>query len=594
MRDRGDYRLALASARAELIEGGALARPEVPDLVHASWRRSLTKGVSPTGLHSRYFPDLDVGSRLVSCARPVVSRLIDQLADVPSCVVLTDGKARIVLRVDSTPWISRVLDRVSFAQGFDYAEDEVGTNGVGTVLEFGASVQIVGPEHFVESLQAFACTGAPIRDPLSGRIEGVLDVTCLQDQYSPIMHSLARSAAVEIESRLMHDRNQSQQALFDAYSRVDARTREAVVAVGPRVTMANTAMTALLGSTDQAALADHMRFLIEQRPFRVDDRIDLPSGAQVHLRGLTAEVGGDVAGLVGVVTRCRDMVVDEGVEGSSRTSGRPVIALPAATDSGSPAQNAATARVRVALRSGSSVLVLGEPGAGRCTMLRNEFGALGPHHRVVAVGAEQLNGAGIPAEVTGLARTGAETLLVVRDLDRLSAAAGVALLDHLTRRAGHVRLSGTAGPAGLGRGQPLLSVFDESVTVAPLRHRTADIPQLARSILQELSPSGRTRLSGDVITALVRHRWPGNVAELQAALAHALRRRPVGTIETADLPPSCQSTPKHVLREVDRVERDAIVSALRETGGNRKAAAELLGLARSTLYRKIGDYGITD
>lgn len=227
-------------------------------------------------------------------------------------------------------------------------------------------------------------------------------------------------------------------------------------------------------------------------------------------------------------------------------------------------------------------------------MLRNEFGALGPHHRVVAVGAEQLNGAGIPAEVTGLARTGAETLLVVRDLDRLSAAAGVALLDHLTRRAGHVRLSGTAGPAGLGRGQPLLSVFDESVTVAPLRHRTADIPQLARSILQELSPSGRTRLSGDVITALVRHRWPGNVAELQAALAHALRRRPVGTIETADLPPSCQSTPKHVLREVDRVERDAIVSALRETGGNRKAAAELLGLARSTLYRKIGDYGITD
>ena len=63
-------------------------------------------------------------------------------------------------------------------------------------------------------------------------------------------------------------------------------------------------------------------------------------------------------------------------------------------------------------------------------------------------------------------------------------------------------------------------------------------------------------------------------------------------IEAADLPASCQSTPRSTLRPVDEVERDAIVAAIRDAGGNRKAAAAALGLARSTLYRKIRQYGL--
>jgi transcriptional regulator of acetoin/glycerol metabolism len=67
----------------------------------------------------------------------------------------------------------------------------------------------------------------------------------------------------------------------------------------------------------------------------------------------------------------------------------------------------------------------------------------------------------------------------------------------------------------------------------------------------------------------------------------------VGRIEAADLPEFCQSTPRSSLRPVDQAERDAIVNALRESGGNRVAAAAALCLARSTLYRKIRQYGIT-
>jgi len=71
--------------------------------------------------------------------------------------VLTDSRARVLSRADTSRTIGLLLDRVSLAQGFGYAEDEAGTNGIGTVLESGASVQIVGAEHYVDVLQPFAC-----------------------------------------------------------------------------------------------------------------------------------------------------------------------------------------------------------------------------------------------------------------------------------------------------------------------------------------------------------------------------------------------------------------------------------------------------
>ena len=80
---------------------------------------------------------------------------------------------------------------------------------------------------------------------------------------------------------------------------------------------------------------------------------------------------------------------------------------------------------------------------------------------------------------------------------------------------------------------------------------------------------------------------------MREALAAALTRRPVGVIQVPDLPAFCQSSPRSALRPVDEIERDAIVAALRDADGNRVAAAAALGLARSTLYRKIRQYGIT-
>lgn len=591
MGDLAARRLLLASARAALLERPDADLPGVPGHVAASWRRSVASGVHPSSVTTEYHTDLDYGSRLVRCARPVIEQLAEQIADVPLCLALTDDRARLLVRRDSSSWMGRIADSVSFAQGFGYAEGSVGTNGVGTVLEFGESVHIVGAEHFVENLQPYACAGAPVRDPLTGRIEGVLDISCLSEHSSPILHSLVRSAAARIESNLLADRNEQQQALFDAYSRLDARSRQAVLAVGPRTTMANTPMQTLLDPGDLLAVQDHVRFVM-LRHADVDERVDLPSGARVRLRGSAVTVGATVAGMVAVVSVLNEVDAVPGTGPRPPGGGR---ATPVAR-SRCPAWRAAAATVAEALQADAAVLVIGEPGTGRFTLLDELFRLTRPAGRAVAIEPEQVEAA--PADVAArILRPGPRPALpVLRDVDRLSHAAVAALVGALgDRPVPPPFLAATAiGPAATGPAHDaLLALFRTSATVPPLRVRSADLPALVDDLLRELAPHRGVRLSREALRLVSRYGWPGNVRQLRDALAAALHRRPVGRIEVRDLPEYCQSAPRRALRPVDEAERDAIVSALREAGGNRVAAAAALGLARSSLYRKIRQYGIS-
>jgi len=265
-------------------------------------------------------------------------------------------------------------------------------------------------------------------------------------------------------------------------------------------------------------------------------------------------------------------------------------------ESGSPGWRAAASSVEAALRAGDPVLVLGEPGTGRFTLLSALHGLTHETGRTVPVEAEDIEAA--PEEVAGrLLRPGPQPVLhVLRDIDRLSREAVDALVTTLANAPdAPPALAATASEAGRAGSfhQPLLAIFRASATVPPLRNRSSDLPALVAALLTDLAPHRDVRLSRDALRLVGRYSWPGNVRQLEEALACALRRRPVGCIEAQDLPAFCQSVPRSSLRPVDEIERDAIVAALREAGGNRVAAAVALGLARSTLYRKIHQYGIT-
>ncbi|HTV58628.1 MAG TPA: sigma-54 dependent transcriptional regulator [Verrucomicrobiae bacterium] len=136
------------------------------------------------------------------------------------------------------------------------------------------------------------------------------------------------------------------------------------------------------------------------------------------------------------------------------------------------------------------------------------------------------------------------------------------------------------------------------VKMPPLRERKSDIPLLVSSFLEKFSDeSGPVRtISEDAMARLMAYDWPGNVRELENAIERAIALGSGPILHVGDLPSNLQygtgeRTPQNdEVLPLDELERRAILRALRESGGDKLAAAKLLGIGKTTLYRKLKQY----
>ncbi|GAA2425894.1 helix-turn-helix domain-containing protein [Streptomyces macrosporus] len=139
----------------------------------------------------------------------------------------------------------------------------------------------------------------------------------------------------------------------------------------------------------------------------------------------------------------------------------------------------------------------------------------------------------------------------------------------------------------------LVSQIAERVEVPALATTRERIPELIRSILDSLEPARRCTLSSAALQAFLRWNWPGNVAELRRTLEKLAHDRPGRMIWHEHLPPHLRAAVRRrPLTRIESVERDAIVAAPAQAAGNRSRAADLLGIGRTTLYRKMRALGI--
>ncbi|HTE54748.1 MAG TPA: sigma 54-interacting transcriptional regulator [Kofleriaceae bacterium] len=135
------------------------------------------------------------------------------------------------------------------------------------------------------------------------------------------------------------------------------------------------------------------------------------------------------------------------------------------------------------------------------------------------------------------------------------------------------------------------------VRIPPLRERRAELPGLAEAILRELRPraaAGRLPLAGEVVVALTRYDWPGNLRELRNALERALILGRGERLELRHLPPEIVGIDVHgdvgLADTLEAVERGHIRRVLDSVSGNRTVAARVLGISRSTLNRKLASW----
>lgn len=560
--------------------GSAPVRPEIK----RSWIRSSACGLASDLDQAliRYNPDFDDDSRLLRAARPVLDRLVVSLADTHHSVFLADPDARVLQRWVGMKSLNHSLDRAHIAPGFEFAEEFTGTNGVGTALEESRVIVVRGEEHYADFLKRFACVGVPIRHPTSGRVEGILDFTCLATDYDPLMAPFVVEAAKHIETRLAYLSSAGEQALMERFVHGSRTHRGPVVALRPDFFLANTAALQLLGSSDQAILWDSARSLLAGG--RDEGTVSLLAG-EYRVRITVVDVGsraeqGVVARLAPVkVQAARQTVVAQPLPGQQSTSG---------LVGRSPQWQHICAQIEKASSHTRAVVVSGEPGTGKTTVaqrIHDIAPATGALSAFVCTGQADKDDA-LMAELRYALVRGND--VVLRRIDRLTDPLRSALTEHLRDDVPAGRVIATCDDSPSAATERTLAAFAHTIWLPPLRHRHEDIADLVPALLAELTPGRRTGCGLPAVQALMRYPWPGNISELRDVLKAAVENAGIRSIDVQHLPPwILKRALRRQLTPMEQGERSLIIDALASVQNNRTDAAKILGIGRATLYRKL-------
>lgn len=240
------------------------------------------------------------------------------------------------------------------------------------------------------------------------------------------------------------------------------------------------------------------------------------------------------------------------------------------------------------------VLLEGEPGSGRLFAARriHELRGAGTTLAVHPAGLAQVQG---PAWLAEAARLLADdgVAVAVTNLDLLDERTQRGLADLLGGQPRPRLVLMTCEAATAERGYRAAEAMSDSILHVPaLRQRREDIPELVHSILRACDVPAC--VGHRAMVALINYAWPGNIPQLQRVLKHAARVCRGTDIRVEHLGTDIYVSVhgRRTLTRLEALERDAIVDALGECGGNRIQAAAALGMSRSTLYRRLRSFGL--
>jgi hypothetical protein len=196
----------MRDAHASFLEGGT-APGMVRGLVAESWYRSVAAGLEaehalpPVELERAALAEYREAHPLAQVF-PLLYDVLGRVAeDCDSLMAIGDREGRL-LWVCGTPGVLRRAERINFVEGAAWDEAHAGTNAPGTALLLDAPVQICAAEHFRRPVQQWSCAAAPIHDPVTQAILGIVDVTGGEDLGSPQTLGMVRAAARLAEAEL--------------------------------------------------------------------------------------------------------------------------------------------------------------------------------------------------------------------------------------------------------------------------------------------------------------------------------------------------------------------------------------------------------
>lgn len=278
------------------LADGPCGQQPISDAILLSWRRSADAGLMPHEIRAPYDPDIDTGGRLRWAAEPGMAAVSGDLEGVEVALLLADSRGHVIERWASARTAS-AMDRIGAAAGFVCDEAVVGTNSIGGALQARGPSVVVELEHFADGLTAVSCASRAVIDPLTGRLLGVVNMTCAGRAYSAVMPALIGRVVHETQQRLIDDSGVTATALHAAFLQARRRAKGPIAVLDGRCMFVNSAGALIVEAADRAVLWDWAEPLLGTASGRATSRVALASGVQ-SVRCEAVYDGDRVAGVV--------------------------------------------------------------------------------------------------------------------------------------------------------------------------------------------------------------------------------------------------------------------------------------------------------
>jgi sigma-54 dependent transcriptional regulator, acetoin dehydrogenase operon transcriptional activator AcoR len=627
----------------------------VSKFVLSSWQRSQRSGVEPG---SRLAPVSARGDALeqlrrrncdlIWAAQGLFMTSAHLLAASGSIMLLTDPNG-VVLETAGDMRTREAAQDIHLVEGGNWHEGVIGTNGIGTALAMRAPALVHAAEHFCEGIKRWTCAAAPVFQPGTERVIGVVDISGPPSTYQLNNLALAVAAARQIEAVLAERASCERCHLLEACMSLSARTDSAAMIVIDRSAQLihasgnlpdsgfrlGTCVPGLEPGRQVEEWARHLPNGLRPEwlhPVRVDGTAigallaipRRPSGPPVARptinRTPTGAFGGRDGGTDGDPSRSNfdnligsSQVLQATVERARQLSGRRVAVL-IQGETGVGKELFARAIHGNEERSGPFVTF--NCGATTKELIGSElFG----HVRGAYTGATNEGRAGRFELAHGgtlcLDEVGELPLELQPVLLRALEEGVVYRLGEAKPRRVDVRLLAMTNrdllaevEAGHFRRDLYHRISVTRIRVPPLRERGFDIELLTEHFnhcLAERHGVGSRSFGPDVLTLLRAYLWPGNVRELRNVIEGLLLTSSEDQVSCDELPEELLAAGRSATGVTNAVpsapgtatsleasERLAIVRAVQSVHGNLAQAARALGISRSTLYRKVERYDL--
>ncbi|HKZ85367.1 MAG TPA: dihydroxyacetone kinase operon transcriptional regulator DhaR [Anaerolineae bacterium] len=627
--------------------------PDIDPLVRSSWQRCAPR-LNPAALAQWAYLSSDVlrltlsqHASLRAMARPIMEDVHQFVEGTSLILVLVDSTA-CVLEMLGDKSMLQIAAALGLRQGAFLDESRIGTNAFASALIEGCPAQTVGPEHYLKTLHAIGCAAAPIY-AVDGRLVGSIGLMAQVEQYSYHLLGIAVAASRAIENQLQADMFVRE---ANAHASELNATMEAISdgvlawSADGKIMHMNQRATQMLGLSQTEAvgrpLAEYVTLPegLAKAVARGEELSDREThfnvgGAQrdclVSLRAVR-DLEGEPTAYIATLRRLDQVrqLVTRQVGAQARLTLDDILGA-------STAMERVRRQAQAAAAAKACVLVMGESGTGKNVLARAIHNcsrrADGPFlaincraiPRALALG-EFL---GYEAGAYGTASDGRPSkfeladngTLLLEEIESLPLDTQAALL-RVIEAGDVIRLGGTRVipvdvriiaastvdlearvAEGTFRADLLFRLRSFVINIPPLRERPGDIPVAINRILERLStqigrPLALTQTARGILAA---YPWPGNSRELESVLERAALLADGRPVEMEHLPGAVRQRQAMIpgkpltepVRSLVEAEKAAIVCAGRATNGNLSQTAHILGIGRTTLWRKMRELGLS-